>query len=507
MPSIEFDMVFDFSHLGSANSSDTVLPPREIFTVLTNKDPKYQYPRDVQAEVWNQWFDRRNEKDIVLRMNTGSGKTVVGLIILKSCLNESKGPAVYITPDQYLVKQVLAEASELGLEVTDDKDSLRFRRGKAILVTTIRTLINGQSVFGVGEAGIKIKIGSVLIDDAHACLETIESQFTLRLEGGVYAKMLSLFREDLALQSETAVVEVDYSKPGRLMVVPYWAWMNKLSSVVSIMHNVSLPIILNAADPYSASEREAIVFNYPLIKDTLRYCRCVIGEGRVEISPRVIPIAVIPSLSNAGRRIVMSATLGDDGILVSHFDFAPSALTSAITPLTANDIGDRMILVPQELNPEFTDETLKAMLKELSLKRNVVVIVPSNFRANFWSDVAVATLRADNIEDGVERLKREHVGLVVLVNKYDGIDLPKAACEVLAIDGLPDVRRAIDRVEEGILFGTVQALGRRMQRIEQGSNSARGCVCPRPFEPYRRSPGRNPKSDGSGDDGHHGIYE
>ena len=40
-------------------------------------------------------------------MNTGSGKTVVGLLILKSCLNEEKGPAVYVVPDSYLVKQVI----------------------------------------------------------------------------------------------------------------------------------------------------------------------------------------------------------------------------------------------------------------------------------------------------------------------------------------------------------------------------------------------------------------
>ena len=40
-------------------------------------------------------------------MNTGSGKTVVGLIMLQSCLNENKGPAIYVVPDNYLVNQVL----------------------------------------------------------------------------------------------------------------------------------------------------------------------------------------------------------------------------------------------------------------------------------------------------------------------------------------------------------------------------------------------------------------
>lgn len=41
-----------------------------------------------------------------------------------------------------------------------------------------------------------------------------------------------------------------------------------------------------------------------------------------------------------------------------------------------------------------------------------------------------------------------HVGLVVLVNKYDGIDLPNDACRIPVIDGLPDVRRKIDIIRQ-----------------------------------------------------------
>jgi hypothetical protein len=39
------------------------------------------------------------------------------------------------------------------------------------------------------------------------------------------------------------------------------------------------------------------------------------------------------------------------------------------------------------------------------------------------------------------------VGLVVLVTRYDGIDLPGDACRVLALDGLPETYGAVDRLE------------------------------------------------------------
>jgi len=77
--------MIDFSKIGTGNTVDTVIPPREIFNALPDKDAKkFQYPRDVQSQVWAKWFDRRNESSLVIKMNTGSGKTVVGLLLLKS---------------------------------------------------------------------------------------------------------------------------------------------------------------------------------------------------------------------------------------------------------------------------------------------------------------------------------------------------------------------------------------------------------------------------------------
>ena len=80
-------------------------------------------------------------------MNTGSGKTVVGLVLLKSYLNRQKGKAVYIVPDNYLTKQVIEESKKLGITCTDDVDDFSFSSGKSILVTNISTLVNGKSKF------------------------------------------------------------------------------------------------------------------------------------------------------------------------------------------------------------------------------------------------------------------------------------------------------------------------------------------------------------------------
>jgi len=448
-------MPLDFSKIAAPSTADTVVNPREIFAILPGKQAKYRYLRDVQAEVLDQWFPKRATTDLRLKMNTGGGKTVVGLLILKSCLNENKGPAVYIAPTPYLATQVVQEAKALGLAVEEDPRSVAVVRGKAILVTYIHVLLNGKSKFGVRNS--QIPIGSLILDDAHACLATAEEQFTLDLPANhqAYEELFSLFRADLEAQSSSAVLDVEQHEPYRQMLVPFWAWLEKNKQVEAILHEVR--------------DDDGVKFVWPLMRDCLKQCRCVFGAGQVEISPRCLPVDVVPSFAKASRRIFMSATFADDSVLITHFNARPADIATAIAPGSASDIGDRMILVPQELDPSTTDDQIKALVAAKSKSHNVVVIVPSNFRAKFWQDVANLTLTADSLEEGVSKLHHGHVGLTVLVNKYDGIDLPHNACRILVLDGLPSARRAIDQIEQGsLLHGTSLEVGKSVQQIEQG---------------------------------------
>lgn len=449
--------MIDFSKIGTGNTVDTVLPPREIFNALPKKDAaKFQYPRDVQSQVWGKWHNRRNENSLVIKMNTGSGKTVVGLLILKSCLNEGKAPAVYVCPDKYLVQQVMDAAKELGLEVTDDVQSPRFLSGKSILVINIYKLVNGRSVFGVGDEGSKLKISSLVIDDAHACIDTVEDQFTINIPGGtqVYSELFEVIRSSLHDECESKVLEIENGEPTSYMQVPYWTWQEKVSEISKILIN--------------HNSDDCLKFVWPLVKENPKLSHCVVSASGIEISPHSIPIHMIPSIVDCDRKIFMTATLVDNSILASHFALSEEQIKTPIVPDSAGDVGDRMILLPQVINTETTDDEIKKYAVKISKHLNVVVIVPSSYRADYWSDCASLTLNTANIYEGVEKLKAGHVGLTVLINKYDGIDLPGDACRLLIIDGFPDVRRKIDRVKQGILLGSTRQSNQIIQRIEQG---------------------------------------
>jgi hypothetical protein len=201
----------------------------------------------------------------------------------------------------------------------------------------------------------------------------------------------------------------------------------------------------------------------------LPICQAVFTAEVLEIKPPLPPVGLIESFASAKRRVYLTATLADDSVLVTHFDAGPEAARRPITPVSAADLGDRMILCPEEINPALWESEIQDAISDLADEVNVVVLVPSRRRADQWEDRADLVTAADGMEDAVARLQSgEHVGLVVLINKFDGIDLPDDACRVLVIDGLPEAYGGIDRREAVILGESDAMVSRQLQRIEQG---------------------------------------
>ena len=445
-------MAIDFSDMLD-DEDDEVIHPRDIFFTL-NRKPQFSFPRDIQTEVMNHWFDRRDEKDSVIKLNVGSGKTLVGLLLLQSSLNEGKGPALYVAPDNQLAQQVIHEAEALGLDVTDDPRDAAYAAGERICVVNVYKLFNGRSVFGVGST--EINIGTIIIDDAHACVSTVSKQFRISLDNSheAYQEILSLLSEDLKGYNEARYLEIESSDPRAHIEVPFWSWDKHQSKILKVLHDHR-----NDGD---------LQFVYPLLSEILPLCRCVIGGQYLEIEPHYPATDLIQSFRRAKRRIFMTATLSDDSVIATHFGADPNKLGKPIVPSSSQSMGERMILMPQELNPQLTTADIRQVLAQLAAQTNVVVIVPSGEASKTWAPFANQVLVGDKVPDGIEKLRAGHVGLTVLVNRYDGIDLPGDACRVLAISDLPEVSSYADLVDSEVLSGSSVNLRRHVERIEQG---------------------------------------
>lgn len=457
-------MAINFGALRGVQAADGLIDPRDIFNSLPAKPAEMGFLRGPQDQVLEKWFAKRNQRDVVVKLNTGGGKTAVGLLIAKSSLAEAKGPVAYLVPDKYLVGQVVLEAQRLGIEVTTDT-GFAYTQGRAVLVETFQKLFNGMSVFGVaGSAGRQASAArprTVIIDDAHACLNKAEQAFRLTIPATspAYGELLTLFAEDLKAQAPAAYIALEAQWSSGVQQVPHWSWANNSQKVLEVLASI-------------AGSDEA-KFTYPLLADVIDTCRAVFTTEGLEIEAPCPPVSAIIGFTEAERRIYLTATLADDGVLVTDLGADPAAVAAPVTPASAGDIGDRLILVPEQTHPEADETEIRDLIVSLAVDRNVVVIVPSRKRAAYWAPYAALTLDKDNLTTGIEQLRANpKLGLVVLLNRYDGVDLPGDACHVLVVDGLPEAMTGTERVDQAQLQGTELLLARQVQRLEQGMGRA-----------------------------------
>ena len=451
----------DFSRLLDADLPPPPVEPTTLFQSLVRNPPLDGYLRNVQSEVLQTWHQRRAERDVIIKMNTGSGKTVVGLLILQSLLNESIGPALYLCPNSQLVDQVVDQARALGVKLlaigAGDDLPTEFINREAILVTTFQKLFNGRSVFGApGSSRSPVKLGAVLVDDAHSCLTIARQTATVSLPrtNAQYRRLVELFLPAIKSQSEGKAAEISRGHPRALAQVPYWAWIDSVETVAGILA--------------AARDTDPLLFSWDLIKDDLKACHCHITGDRLEITPHLVPIDAIPSFARADRRYFLSATLVDDAVLMREFGVSESAVTHTIRPSLRGDIGERLILAPALVDPGLSHQMPQIAARIAKGGHNVVILVPSFAAAGVWEESGAQLFKGDSVGAAVNTLRQGRGYCYVFANRYDGIDLPDDACRILILDGLPLGESLLDQHVAAARADSPLLRARVVQTIEQG---------------------------------------
>lgn len=455
--------MIDFNDLLDKEDNQLATEPRQLFLSLVRK-PEYEYLRDVQQDILEAWYPERNkQKDFVIKMNTGAGKTLVGLLMQQSSLNEGVGPALYLCPNTQLVKQVVAHAEDYGIPTVQFSQGSNelpadFVNGDAILVTTFQKLFNGHSIFGV-QGGYRqfVELGCVLIDDAHSCLTIAREEVTVtfKKEEEPYQLLLSIFRHALETQSVGTAAGIQSGDPSAFLQVPYWAWMEAIQDVARILSELR--------------ETDNLKFSWNLIKDNLELCYCLMSGSQIQITPYLVPVEKIPSLVRAKRRFFLSATLVDDSVLIKEFGVSENAVNKPLKPQIKGDIGERMIIAPNLIDSSISKESIVQLMASVSKKFNVVVLVPSFKAAETWRAAgAVLAERDKPITEVLDLLQGKKGNFVVMANRYDGIDLPGNCCRVLVMDGLPTGGSFYEQFMTASRPNSKQLKINQAQKVEQG---------------------------------------
>src|SRR3954454_5085923 len=102
----------DFSKRLSGKKIETLIDPVKLYETLDRAHDKGPL-RPSQAAVLAEWFhSRRAERDLIVKLHTGQGKTLIGLLVLQSRINEKKGPGLYLCPNNFLIEQTCEQAKQ-----------------------------------------------------------------------------------------------------------------------------------------------------------------------------------------------------------------------------------------------------------------------------------------------------------------------------------------------------------------------------------------------------------
>ena len=460
----------DFNKLRKGKQGPRNPDPIEIFRRLP-KPPGFNDMYTSQAQVLTDWFsNKRDQRDTVVKLHTGGGKTLVGLLIAQSTLDEKSEPVLYLAPTVQLVNQTLERAKAHGIAAVPYEKGKplneAFVNASAIMVATYSALFHGRTKFGLRGSNSPQGLGAVILDDAHSAFSVLRESFTIEIEqdaeDDLYAQMTNLFR--LAFKDSDKLGTFDDIVSGEefgVLEVPYWAWREQQDTVAELLR----------------SQGDRFGLTWPLLRDSLKMCHAFVGRNSFTITPILPFVNLFPSFSDCQRRIYMSATMADDSELIRTFDVSPDAIRAPITSRSLAGISERMVLVPDLMPLEFTQGHAASLVKWMADNRQgAVVLVPSDKAADTWASVGEVAKGSTAAENLIARLQNGTTyGPAIFANRYDGVDLPRSSCRLLVMSGLPTGTSSYELFRASALHGGVSITRLLAQRIEQGiGRGARG---------------------------------
>jgi hypothetical protein len=436
------------------------LPRRKIADVLLH-----------QGEVMRAYGKTcTDEPDVALQLPTGSGKTLVGLMIAEWRRRKNGERIVYLCPTRQLVNQVVEQASgSYGLTLNgftgrrrdyDPKARASYLNADTIAVTTYSSLFNTNPFFEDPDV--------IIVDDAHAAENYIAAMWSLRAErikeehAALYTALSGVLKPHIDSGNFVRLTGVVESMADR-------AWVDKLPTPVFFGIRGDLAAVLDA----HASDSD-LKYPWRLLRDHLDGCHLYMSSNEILIRPVVAPTWTHPPFADARHRIYMSATLGAGGDLERMMGRKTIKRITVPEGWDRQGVGRRFFIFPEM--------SLKAG-QALKLRRDLMqragrslVLVPSDaMRDAIAKDVAenlgFPTFGASDIEGSKTPFISSKTGVALVANRYDGIDFPGDECRLVFIEGLPKAtnlqeRFLMSRMGANLLFNervqtrVLQAIGR-----------------------------------------------
>jgi len=452
--------------------------PIELFRGLQRR----QFPAEMphQRKIIEQYVEQGlSASDVAVQLPTGSGKTLVGLLIADWRRRKFEEKVLYLCPTKQLVHQTYEQAEhKYGMNVLpfvgsnknyDPSSVAKYENAKNIAISTYSSLFNVNPFFNNPDI--------IIVDDAHAAENYIASMWSLEIDSS-NSQQATIF-EAISLALRPHLNQQDYQRLIREKKTNLDAtWVDKLPTPSLAEVSNDLVTIFD-----EHTQNTELWFQWSLLRDHINACHLYLSRGRISIRPLIPPTWAHPPFSEAKQRIFMSATLGEGGDL-ERLTGRPKIIRISVPDgFGLESVGRRYFIFPSMSLSEADIDSLRLnMMKQAGRS---VVLSPSNEASNSITMRVKDTLgfrvfSAQDIEQSKTAFTDAPKAVAAFAARYDGIDFPHDECRLLCVDGLPSAmnsqeRFIMSRMGSHILFNEriqvriLQAVGRCTRALQDSS--------------------------------------
>ena len=457
----------------SQKSSTSIKDPETLFRDLRDRTVEGLLAQ--QADMLRKYMEHVDKRDIALELPTGSGKTLVGLLIAEWRRRTNQERCVLLCPTKQLVHQVVEQAKEkYGINALDfsgskhqypEADKTAFNNCESIGVATYSALFNTNPFFN--------EVHTIIFDDAHAAENYVSSFWSLEIRRHQDETTFdAIWRIIAPYTTDNEQLRYDQGNYGTLDT----SVVNKIPTPYLLKCSTALKTVIHNACGDDKSPKE-YSYRWRMIRNHLHACHLYYTSHSILIRPLIAPTKSFAPFRNARQRIYMSATLGEGGDLERIFGRKKIKRIPAPEGWDKQGIGRRFFVFPMRMWNEAT--SLALAISWITRFDRALVLTPSNRDAGkvkiaikeFSTTQNHTLFDATQLEESKKTFTQTSSVIAVLANRYDGIDLIGDECRCLIIYGLPEStnlqeRFIISRLGASVLFQVrirtriTQAVGR-----------------------------------------------
>jgi Type III restriction enzyme, res subunit/Helicase C-terminal domain len=385
-----------------------------------------------QEKTLDAYFrDYRKASDIAIELPTGTGKTLVGLLIAEYRRRAMDERVAFLCSTRQLCAQVSRLAQRYGIPTSllvgsqanyDPKKFANYQQGKAIAVTTYSGIFNSNP---------KISDPHVIVcDDAHSADSFVSDMWTVRVSRYENeAGFVSLMNFLKATIPENLLHRIQYFEANALTRTSV-----DLISTVSLYEKLK-----DFRDAMEAVvEGTDLIYSWSLLSPHLSACSLYCSPDTLELRPILAPTRTHRPFANARQRIYMSATLGDDGDIERSFGVKEIQKLPVPEGWDRHGTGRRLFLFPGITSLETQAEAIQKLLQVGG--KNLILVRDNRTRDEFAKNLKSGFqifISADTEQEIQKFRSASAPAVLILANRYDGIDFPGDDCRNMLVYSLP----------------------------------------------------------------------